>query len=331
MIGGVTRYFAELGQHMGLRWNVFWYTPADVRPLCLLRLCVGVVGLLYLGSWTTDLLRWFGPDGLLPNATVQAIRDAGMEGRHTLEFSLFQLTDNRLTLWTIHAFSCVALFSFAVGFQTRWSSVLSLFALLGYVHRAPMLAEHTEPILTMLVAYLCLAPSGRYYSVDHWLLRRQGKARTEPASHTVSANVSLRLMQLHLAAMYLMFGLTKLAAEVWWNGEAMWWILAQSDSRLIDFSFLRDYVDVLSLWTHAVVLFELSYAVLIWNRHFRPLMVALSCLMWTLLAVASGLILFCIVMITANLAFVQSRSGRTTSPAQRESVAKERSLQFQDA
>jgi hypothetical protein len=51
------------------------------------------------------------------------------------------------------------------------------------------------------------------------------------------------------------------------------------------------------------VLFELGFALLIWNRAARPLLLALAVPMWLSLALVSGLTAFCAMMLVANLAF----------------------------
>ena len=47
-------------------WEGFWFTPSDPSPLAVIRIAVGIATLAYLASFTGDLARWFGPQGLLP-------------------------------------------------------------------------------------------------------------------------------------------------------------------------------------------------------------------------------------------------------------------------
>jgi hypothetical protein len=54
------------------------------------------------------------------------------------------------------------------------------------------------------------------------------------------------------------------------------------------------------------VAYEISFAVLIWNRWFRPLVICAGVVLWLLFIPLSGLVLFCALMIVAYLAFVPS-------------------------
>jgi hypothetical protein len=201
--------------------------------------------------------------------------------------------------------------AFTLGLFTRITNVLSLVIVLAYVHRAPMITGPLEPILTMMLLYLCIAPSGSRLSLDA-LLRRRKLVRASGSegqaddcdAHSAAANISLRLMQVHLAGFYLMMGLTKLAGETWWAGEAVWWLIARTETRMLDLSFLHSHILAINLWTHVVVLFELTFGVLIWNRLARPLLLSAGVFVWISLALLTGLVSFCLLMLIANLCFV---------------------------
>jgi hypothetical protein len=104
--------------------------------------------------------------------------------------------------------------------------------------------------------------------------------------------------------------LAKLRGAVWWTGTAVWWMAARSDSRLVDFTGLYQYPDLIAAWTHAIVVFELAFALLVWNRLARPLMLGLSIVMWTCMALLTGLVPFCLLMMAGNLAFISAPALR---------------------
>jgi hypothetical protein len=178
-----------------------------------------------------------------------------------------------------------------------------------------MLSGPLEPVLTMLLVYLCLAPTGACLSVDAWLRRR--RASTSPADDTSAptkswtATLSLRLIQLHLAGLVLVMGLTMLAGETWWSGDAVWWLIAHTESRLVDLTFLSGVPLVINAWTHAIVLFELVFPLLIWNRLARPLLLAAAALVWVPLALVTGLLPFFASLLVASVAFVSPATIRS--------------------
>ena len=101
-----------------------------------------------------------------------------------------------------------------------------------------------------------------------------------------------------------MMGFSMLAGEVWWTGLGMWWLIARTDSRLVDFSSLYDQPKLVDFWNHAVVLFSLAFPILIWVPLARPLMLAGGAVIWTSIALVTGEITFPIAMLIASLAFV---------------------------
>jgi hypothetical protein len=101
-----------------------------------------------------------------------------------------------------------------------------------------------------------------------------------------------------------MMAIGKLAGEVWWNGQGMWWMIARPEMRLVDWTSLAAYPKIVAVWTHAQVAFELGFAILVWNRAARPGLLALAVVAWLLLAPVTGLVTFSLMMLVANLAFV---------------------------
>lgn len=308
-MNAVARYFDSLFSVCGTAWNRFWFTPADPSGLCVLRVLTGVLALWFLLSFVFDLTTWFGPDGLLPIETVRQLtgtEDSAWNGR----LSYLMYSDNPTLLRVLHGVGLLVVAAFTVGFATRLTSVLTLAIILSYIHRGPMVSGPFEPVLTMLLFYLCFAPCGASLSVDQWLRqRRKGDSanvsRLAGVEPSMAANLCWRLIQVHVAALYLMMGLTKLGgSDVWWMGEAMWWLVAHTESRLVDLTFLHRHVYVINLWTHGVVVLELLFGLLVWQPLARPLLLVLTTLHWILIGLLTGLLSFAVVMLVANLCFV---------------------------
>jgi hypothetical protein len=313
----IARYFEDLSLRFGAGWNRFWFTPADPQVFGVLRLFAGLLALWYLLSFSSDLVTWFGPDGLLPVDTIAELTrqpDGEWNGRASY---LYQANTPGL-LRTAHVAGMVVLAAFTVGLASRITSVLALAVVLSYVHRAPVVTGQFEPVLTLLLFYLCLAPSGASLSVDNWL-KRTGRwpGSTQSASApvpTVASGVCLRLMQVHIALLYAMMGLTKLGgSDTWWVGEAMWWLIARSDSRLLDLSWLAPNIYLINGWTQGVVILEIAFGLLIWNRVARPILLAASVVHWILIGLVTGLLSFTAAMLVANIAFVAPQPNDRSS------------------
>jgi len=304
------RYWQELSEGVGSGWNRFWFTAVDPLPLAIVRIGTGLASLLFLLSYNSDLTRWFAADGILPPSVIRNL-DA-LQAESSYQFSYLFWFDQPGQLWTVHVIAILIALALAVGLFSRVTSVLTLLIVLSYSHRAHMLTGQLEPVLSMLLFYLCFGPSGARLSLDSILYRRLGWKLPETS---IAANVSIRLIQVHGAALYAMFGLTKLFGEAWWGGEGVWLLLAQTHSRPIDLSWLRNYPRVLNAWSHGIVAYELLFPILIWNRLARPLMLAIGVFVWLSLGLITGLVPYALAMLVVNRAFIPASDLRPARSA----------------
>jgi hypothetical protein len=300
-------YLSTLTTEFGRGWNRFWFTPASSAPLGLIRLVFGLVALWWYLSYYPDLQFFFGPGGIIDRTTVESWRrPADSSGWHNPVFSIFDLPATASSLWFTYWLGFAVLVMFAAGLFSRVTSVAAFIVVVSLIHRGPMLARPMEDVLAMVMFYLCLGPSGGAFSLDRWRLNRAASAK-ESADRwppSIGANIALRLIQIHLALIHFAMAIGQLRDETWWMGRAMWGFIGKPDSGYIDFTWLADHVYLLNLWTHGVVVFELAFALLIWNRLARPILLVAAVVVWTSVGLVSGMLDFTLVMLGATLAFV---------------------------
>lgn len=312
-------YFRDLMD--GQAWNRFWFEARSPRTLSLMRLATGVVALYTLLCYTPDLINFFGPNGLISTEMVEAIsmQEPMAAGKYQYFQGAFLLSLNFLAwfkneppmLWAAHGVSIAIVTAYLVGFRSRITSVLALIVVLTYIHRGPMLCSQLEPILAMVMAYMCLGPCGAYYSVDRWWTAKKLGASAAIAPPSVGANIAIRLMQVHLSAIYVMMAFGKLVrlgvadGAVWWTGDATWWLMSRPGTSLIDLTWLHSHPYVVDAWTQAILFFELGFGILIWKRWAQPALLVIAVPMWLSLAVLSGLTPWCVMMLVANLCFLR--------------------------
>jgi hypothetical protein len=294
----IADYFRELVDKTGQGWNRFWYWPSDALPLGILRAVTGLFALYWLISFTPDLVRFFGPTGLLP-------ADAVAEFRGTwFGFSYLNLMSSPGELMGVHWAGVLVLLAFTLGIYARISAILALIVVLSYMHRAPMITSQFEPVLAMVMFYLCLGPCGDFCSIDAWLAKRK-QPQPLPSKHKTSATVVLRLLQVHLALIYFSMALAKMGGDAWISGEATWWLAARPESRMVDLTgVLQPYPRLVSGWSNLILVFEFLFPVLVWPRLTRPMVLAWSVLHWTGLALLTGNAPWCGLMLAAGIAFV---------------------------
>jgi hypothetical protein len=303
-------YFQRLGTEASAGWDRFWFTPASPAPLARLRIAIGLIALAYFLSWTADLSRMFAGDGLLPPGSTQQLLHERANGRIHYHLSPLFSVDSSSGLYVYHVASLAVALLLTLGAFTRVSCLLTLLAVLMLVHRAPMLTGPLETVLVFLLLYLLVGPSGAALSFD---CRRVAKDRTPLAAPSWTANVSLRLMQVHLAGFIFLVACSMLGSRFWWNGEALWSLEAQELSRPFDLSWLRDFPKLINGWTHLFVLINLLFPILVWNRLLRPLVVTLGIVAWALMIPLTGQVLYVAAVITAMCAFLADDPPSATS------------------
>ena len=310
-------------QELGTCWNQFWFVPSDPSVLGAIRLLTGLVALYLHITFTADLGRFFGPDGFLPLKTTADWYGWFVDTAEPMfHYSYLSYLRTPGQLQVAHWIGMGVLLLFTAGVFTRITSILSLIVVLSYMHRAPMLTSQVEPVLAMLMFYLCLGPAGAAWSVDAaWAARRRKQdltLRPEQLAEVPKrwgATVVIRLIQIHVCAFYLMSFLAKVSGGVggnpWLRGDAMWWVIAEPDMPLMSFTWIARYPVLIDLWTFSVLLFELGFPLLVWFKLLRPVMVLLSIPMWITLALATGLTTYAAAMLIGSLAFVDPAQLRS--------------------
>lgn len=301
---------------MGEGWNNFWFLPRDAYTLGLLRLLTGLVALWWYLSFYPNVQNWFGPEGLFTAEGAQQLR-IDPTGDARFAFSYLDLIESASLLWFVYFLGLGVFILMTAGVLSRVSTILALVVVVSFLHRAPMLQRPVDDVLAIMIFYLCLGPSGASFSVDAWLRRKRAE-RTGAVVHETfswSATLATRLLQVHIALIYAATALAQLQSELWWNGMAVWQMMARPESRLIDLTGMSQaglaFTYFVNFLTHAVVLYEVCFALLIWNRTARPILLFLGVFFWIGLALIGGSVSYSVLMLVANLAFVEPATLRS--------------------
>ena len=168
--------------------------------------------------------------------------------------------------------------------------------------------------MTYSAMYLMWSPCGSIYSIDAYLRERYRKKRTTnrkiawllpEATPSVSATIATRLLQIHLCVIYLFGGLSKARGELWWDGTAVWYAVANYEYQSLDMTWLANYPRVFSALTHITLFWEVFYCALVWPRLTRPFVLAVAVAVHGGIAMFLGMITFGTMMIVANLIFIR--------------------------
>jgi hypothetical protein len=263
----------------GEAWLRFWFTPADARPLALVRILTGLLGLALAGSYAADLETWFGPGGMIPVA-------AAAPGRTGSTISVFAWATSPAALRTLFGVLVAALVAVTLGLASRLACLVAAVLWAALLNRGPVLAGPADDCLAVLLWCLAVGPSGGGWSLDRWIRDRRGAPSPAASSW---AGVALGLLRVHAAAITVGMLLAQLKGDVWWDGTAAWWLAARSESRLVDLTGLyRGSEYLMNLVTHAIVAFEILFAGGLWFDATRRLVARVGLVAWPVIGILAG-------------------------------------------
>jgi predicted DCC family thiol-disulfide oxidoreductase YuxK len=326
LLSETRNYLAGLLHAVRGGWDTFFFTPADPTALGLIRVATGLLAMWSLLVFGLDLHDYFGADGWAEPSAIQMVQRAP-----TWSF-WFQVPDGALRLAWIGCLAVLAMY--VVGLFSRWTAILAWVIVVSTVRRVPIALFGFDQVISPLTLYLAATgASGQAVSLDRFLRRwRQSRSSAaagpsqswavvagarpgrqvrpdEPGvpAPTISANLSLRLIQLHLLLIYAMAAMGKLQGPSWWDGTATWKTMTAGEFVVGDFTPMAEWPLLINLLTHASLALELLYPILIWIAVARPMVLACAVAMHAGIALMSpGLTEFTLAMLTANLAFVSA-------------------------
>ena len=302
---GVALSAKSWGAELAGGWNRFWFASAAPHTLALIRIFAGSMLFYTHFVWALGLMDFLGPDSWLPRQLARDLHHGGYA------WSYLWYVESPAVLWVLHSAALAVFAMFTVGLFTRVTAVLAWLITISYCHRLTGAFFGLDPINSMLAMYLMVGPSGAVYSLDSWLDARRTRRRSPRGTPTVSANIAIRLIQLHMCVIYLFGGISKMRGQLWWDGSAVWYAIANVEYQSWDLTWLVHYPWVIALLTHATVIWETYYCVLVWPKATRPITLLVAVCVHGGIALFLGMITFGLVMMIGNLAFVAPATVQT--------------------
>jgi len=258
-------------------WLGFWFEPADPRPLAVVRMLTGLLGLALAASYAGELVAWFGPGGVIHPAAVAGWRQAA-------GFSPLDLVTSAAGLWTFFLALVAALAAVTVGLASRIACIAAALLWAGLLNRGPMLAGPADDCLALLLWSLAVGPCGASLSLDRLIRGRRDRPPASPG-----ARASLGLLRVHATAITAGMLLAQLKGDVWWNGTAAWWLASGAEPPLAALAALCRRSEYLTnLITHGIVAFEILFALGPWFDATRAVACRTGLVAWPLVGLLAG-------------------------------------------
>lgn len=207
----------------------------------------------------------------------------------------------------------VALFLVAVlvalGWRARFLVPVLLLGWWGLTAINPLIADQGDNISRILLVYLCFADSSARLSLDARRRRsRPGRTQLRNLLH----NTAVLAVGAQICLVYVFSGLFKLQGEEWRDGSAVSYPLLLPQFRpwppLADLVVSHGWLVAALTW--GTLALQLTFPLLLLQRHLRLAAVGGALLMHAAIAVVMGLPFFSLFMMAADCLFVPPpRSG----------------------
>lgn len=155
-----------------------------------------------------------------------------------------------------------AIVGLLVGWRTRLMAVAVWVLANSFDNLNPFITYKGDVVRNILLFYLVISPCGAVWSVDRRLSRR-------PPGPTFIYPWVLRLIFLQMVFMYFFNGLYKLLGEHWRTGEALYFVLANPVRSRVSYAQFPVPFFVLQIFSTTVLVWELSFPLLValrWTR-----------------------------------------------------------------
>ena len=306
LLGTIRRGLASSIESRLRQWDEFWFQPEDPLALGVLRILTGLMLIYTHLVWGIKLEAFLGPNGFQDHLLVRVLEPA------STAWSLWWLVPEH-ALVAVH-WTCVAvLVLYTLGFWTTVTKWAAPVITISYANRVPNANFGLDQINAMLAIYLALGPCGARLSLDRvWRVYRHGVRSLREQGHwsmpavlpSSSARLVTRLIQVHMCVIYFFSGVSKLKGDAWWNGEAIWMALSNTEYQTTDMTWLAWYPWLSDMATHATVLWEMTFWLLVWRTAWRPVILLIGISMHLGIGVCLGMWTFGLIMICTYICYI---------------------------
>lgn len=278
----------------------FFFAPRSTRLLGGLRWASGLMLVYTHLVWSLALPAFLTDDGWLPKANVEAFHGSGAA------WSFWFLVPDAW-VWPVHLLAVLLLVAYTIGLFTRVTAWVALAIVISYANRLPTALfglDQINLLLTLYVAvgYVAVPRASRAFSLDRRLAT--GGSQPSPIRPSWSANLGIRLIQLHMCVIYTFAGLGKLLGASWWDGSAMWRTVSNLEYQTIDMTWIAHAPWLSDVMTHVTAIWELTFWALVWRPYTRWPVLATAVVVHLGIGAAMGMMTFGLIMLVGCAAFL---------------------------
>ena len=233
------------------RFVGWFFDDESVTPLVVVRIGLGLVALLSNLSYLPHMEWIWGEHGFL----AQSLRN-------------YQPHPLRLHTDLIFATLILSSACLTVGLATRLSGLLAAAGMAVLGSSGHFHSWGWTTVMPVLLLVVALSPAGNGWSVDAWWAARKGKVLP-----LVAPRWTLRLLQVHVAVVYLAASWHRCNDRGWIEGEMVYAAFANGMYTRLPYVDPTPFKPIFTVLTYATELLEVTAPFLLWIRRTRVIWV----------------------------------------------------------
>jgi len=274
-------------------WDQFWFAERSLFPLALFRIIL--CGAMFMTDLSRqfDLGNFYRDTGMVPAGSALEL----FGEYYRPPFAWFFWGDGGV-FWA-HSALVIGLLLLTLGLGGRLLNLICWILHIGFLQRNYSVAFGADVIGGVLLFLMIGTQSCGTLSLWSVIKRREKIVASD-----LFTCVFYRMIQIQLCLIYLYTGLEKLKGMTWWDGTALWSVLANTQMVTMDLSWLRHFPILIVLLTFSCVLFEIFFTPLIWNPQTRRSVLIAGVFFHLGIAFLMALMNFSVVMMAAYPLFL---------------------------
>ncbi len=279
-------------------WKNFWFSPVPLVNLALFRIAL-CFNLFFISlSRQKDFQLFFTDLGMLPKSFALQVYPDFYRPSFVLSF----WPDSWVGGLHILFLFCLLLYTLGIG--GRILGLICAYFSLAFLQRNYTILLGADQIGGIFIMYLAFTDCCSRLSVLNW--RRKSKSADN--STDLLTPLFYRMIQVQLCVIYAYSGFEKLKGNSWWDGTALWRVLANSQMVILDLTWLRNFPLVIVLVSFLTILFEIYFPVLVFNSKTRNYILAAGVLFHAGIGFFMALFGFAGIMVAPYLLFLRPES-----------------------
>jgi hypothetical protein len=164
----------------------------------------------------------------------------------------------------MHALLVMFLVLLTLGIGGRWIMWLAWIIDMGFIQRNFSVNFGADIICSLFLFYMAFTQSCERLSLLNFFKQKKSFRWSDSLSSCM-----IRMMQVQICVIYAYTGFEKLKGSTWWDGTALWSVLANPQMVAVDLSFMRAFPTAIAVMSFVTILFEIYFTPAVWSRSLK--------------------------------------------------------------